>query len=259
MNDLDKLRSALHEEPEQPFAAPDLGRIITEGRRIRRRRRIVTGAGGAVAVVAVVGIVVGAVALRTPTEPQPVPVAAPPVASSSGPTTPTTPTTPSTLPTPPTYAPASDGKLPPAEPYGDVIHSGIETGGGELVFYVTKLDDVVLPGIHFSVLAAVQTKSGVRELYSSNEIRGSDTSFGFHATAGGMAAGDSYVPVFGYFAGPAVKITSTVRGKPVVANTARWSVNPDVVVFWFNPKEVPSSGVLTPLVAYGKDGTRLTK
>ncbi|MEV6897894.1 hypothetical protein [Amycolatopsis sp. NPDC051372] len=258
MTDLDKLRSALREEPDQPFAAPDLGRIITEGRRIRRRRRIATGAGAAAAVAAVVGIVFGAVALRTPAEPTQVPAAAPPAPATSGPVA-SDGAVPTTSP-PPTSA---IDQLPESvtQPYGDVIHTGIKTAaGGELVFYATKIDDnAALPDVHFGIMAAVQTKTGHLSLYASNEIRGADRSFGFHATAGGMAAGGTWVPVYGYFSGPAVKIVSTVHGKPVQARTASWSVDPRVVVFWFDQREVPDPAVLTPLVAYGKDGTRLTK
>ncbi|MEW2500138.1 hypothetical protein AB0878_06600 [Amycolatopsis sp. NPDC047767] len=257
MNDLDKLRAALREQPDQPFAAPDLGRIITEGRRIRRRRRIATGAGAAAAVAAVVGIVFGAVALRTPAEPAKVPVAAPPAPTTSGPL--------ASDGARPTNAPPPSSAIdqPPTsaiQPYGDVIHTGIKTASGELVFYATKIDDnAALTDVHFGIMAAVQTNGGYRSLYASNEIRGADRSFGFHATAGGMEAGGTWVPVYGYFSGPAVKIVSTVHGKPVLAKTASWSVDPNVVVFWFDQREVPDPAVLTPLVAYGKDGTRLTK
>ncbi|WIX80516.1 hypothetical protein QRX50_07010 [Amycolatopsis carbonis] len=248
MNDLDKLRSALREQPDQPFAAPDLGRIITEGRRIRRRRRIATGAGAAAAVAAVVGIVFGAVALRAPAEPRPVPVAAPP---SGNPVTSSATPPQTTMDQPPKSV---------TQPYGDVIHTGIKTANGELVFYATKIDDnAALPDVHFGIMAAVQTKTGYLSLYAGNEIRGADRSFGFHATAGGIDAGGTWVPVYGYFSGPAVKIVSTVHGKPVQARTALWSVDPSVVVFWFDQREVPDPAVLTPLVAYGKDGTRLTK
>ncbi|MEV4595969.1 hypothetical protein AB0K15_01035 [Amycolatopsis sp. NPDC049253] len=257
MTDLDKLRSALREQPDQPFAAPDLDRIISDGRRIRRRRRIATGAGAAAAVAAVVGIVFGAVALRTPAEPTQVPVAAPPAPVTSGPLAsdgvlPTTSPPPmSAIDQPPTSA---------TQPYGDVIHTGIKTAGGEVVLYATKIDDnAALPDVHFGIMAAIQTKSGYLSLYASNEIRGADRSFGFHATAGGIEAAGTWVPVYGYFSGPAAKIVSTVHGKPVQAQTALWSVDHRVVVFWFDQREVPDPAVLTPLVAYGKDGTRLTK
>ncbi|MEU4669916.1 hypothetical protein AB0F91_18495 [Amycolatopsis sp. NPDC023774] len=256
MNDLDKLRAALREQPDQPFAAPDLDRIITDGRRIRRRR-IATGAGAAAAVAAVVGIVFGAVALRTPAEPTQVPVAAPPAPTTSAPVA-SDGAPPATSP-PPSSA---SHQLPKSatQPYGDVIHTGNKTAGGELVFYATKIDDnTALPDVHFGIMAAIHTKSGYLSLYASNEISGADRSFGFHATAGGIEAGGAWVPVYGYFAGPAVKIVSTVQGKPVQAQTALWSVDPSVVVFWFDEREVPDPAVLTPLVAYGKDGTRLTK
>ncbi|HWD03079.1 MAG TPA: hypothetical protein VG674_11575 [Amycolatopsis sp.] len=240
MNDLDKLRAALREPPEQPFATPDLGRIMADGTRLRRRRRVVTGAGAAAAAAAVVGIVFGAVALRTPSPPSR-PAAQPPVAAAPGPVSTST-------------------TVPPQEsrPQGSIIHTGTRYPAGELVFYAYSITEPTLPGVHFGVMAAVQSGGKLDPLYANNEVRGSDRTFGFHTTAGGLDVGGEFVPVFGYFAGPAVRITSTVHGKPVQAHTAKWSEDPSVVVFWFDQAQVPSGAQLTPLAAYAADGTRLT-
>ncbi|WP_370305387.1 hypothetical protein [Amycolatopsis sp. WAC 01375] len=59
MTDLETLRSALREPPGEEFAEPDLGAIMTKGRRIRRRRRLATGAGGVAATLVTVLVIVG--------------------------------------------------------------------------------------------------------------------------------------------------------------------------------------------------------
>ncbi|QRP45862.1 hypothetical protein [Amycolatopsis sp. FDAARGOS 1241] len=250
MTDLDKLRAALHEPPAHPFAPPDLARIIADGKRIRRRRRLATGAGAVAAVAAVVGIVFGAAFLRTPGEPAPtrLPALAAPSASASA---------------APSYAPTSSTYLPPpkvlTQPEGDVIATGTKTHQGELGLYAYRFDEPSLPDVHFGVMAATQAGKTLRPLYASNEVRGSDRSFGFHTTAGGLTINDVFVPVFGYFSGPAARITSTVRGKPVDAHVAKRSQDPSVVVFWFDQSAVPCAAQLTPPVAYAANGSRLTK
>ncbi|WP_328605699.1 hypothetical protein OG943_37770 [Amycolatopsis sp. NBC_00345] len=248
MNDLDRLKSALNEAPPEPFAAPDLTRIMADGTRIRRRRRLLTGAGAAAAVVAVVAVVFGAVQLRSGPQPQPAPVAAAP--STVGPA--------STV--PPTTAP----EKAQVTPLGDIVSLGVKQGTGELVLYAIKIDEPqALPGVGFGLMLAIRDGSGLHPVYDANEVNGADRSFGFHATSGGLIAGADVaqvaVPVLGYFAGPAGRITSTVRGKPVEAHLAKWSEDPNVVFFWFDPVQVPSADVLTPLVAYTAGGTRLTK
>jgi hypothetical protein len=248
VNELERLKSALNEAPPEPFAAPDLARIMADGTRIRRRRRLLTGAGAAAAVVAVVAVVFGAVQLRP--QPQQAPVAAAP--STVGPA--------STVPS--TAAPATER----ATPLGDVVSLGIKNPAGELVLYAYKMDEPqALPGVSFGLMLAVRDSSGLHPVYAANEVNGSDRSFGFHATSGGILAGIGTdttqvpVPVLGYFAGPAARITSTVHGKPVEAHLAKWSEDPGVVFFWFDPVQVPSAGALTPLAAYSSGGTRLTK
>ncbi|MGW4521527.1 hypothetical protein [Amycolatopsis sp. NPDC004378] len=240
MNDLDDFRAALRQPPEEPFAEPDLAEIMAAGTRIRRRRRVLTSAAGIAAAAAVVLVVVFAVQLR---QPAPAPVAQPPSPSTSV-----------------TKPPSPSAATPAPRPAGDVVGTGIRTGAGEIVFFAQAIDDPqALPGIHFGLTAGFRTDGSLQAVLATNETRGSDRSFGFHATDGGEVIRDQVIPVFGYFAGPAARITTTVHGKTVEANLAKWTEDPGVVIFWFDPVAVPSSGTLTPLIAYDTAGKRLTK
>lgn len=243
MTDIETLRSALRDTPAEEFAAPDIGAIMTKGKRIRRRRRLATGAGGVAAAAVTVLVIAGAVALREPARQQaPLPPAASAPASSSSP------------------AP-SITSAPVDPPLGEVFPLGV-TGEGrrEMVIYASAIDEPALPKIKFGLHIAYRNADGTYDvLLATNEVNGSDRSYGFHATDGGELIRGTFVPVFGYFAGPAVRITSTVRGKPVEAKTAVWSEDPSVVLFWFDQADVASSDVLTPLIAYDAKGQRLTK
>ncbi|MBN9745851.1 MULTISPECIES: hypothetical protein [unclassified Amycolatopsis] len=243
-DELDRLRAALQEAPAEPFAEPDLERIFKDGGRIRRRRRFLTSSGAAVAVVAVV---FGAAWLRSPGgAPEQVHAAAAP---------------PPSVMTTSTAAPAPASTSAEPRPLGDVISTGTYSDGAELVFYATEIDDPDnLPTVQFGVMASLSEPDGnLRPLYLANESEGRDRSFGFHATSGGTTVSDTWVPVYGYFSGPAARIETTVDGRTVPAHTARWSEDPDVVVFWFDQDDVPSAESATPLVAYSADGKRLTK
>ncbi|MEU7787080.1 hypothetical protein [Amycolatopsis sp. NPDC049159] len=239
MNDLDDFRAALRQPPDEPFAEPDLAAIMAGGARLRRRRRVLTGTAGIAAAAAVVLVFVFAIQVR---QPAPAPVAQPPAP------------VPSTLTTAPTTAAPAE-----APPIGDVIGTGIKTARGEIVFFARAVDLPQLPDIHFGLVAGFRSGETLQPVLMTNEFRGSDRSFGFHATDGGELSGDEVIPVFGYFAGQAARITTTVHGKTVEASLARWSGDPAVVVFWFDPAAVPDSAVLTPLIAYDADGKRLTK
>jgi hypothetical protein len=238
MNGLDDFRAALRQPPEEPFAEPDLARIMADGTRLRRRRRVLTSTAGIAAAAAVVLVVVFAVQLR---QPAPAPVAQPPSPMSVAP--------------PPTTT-----SEPPAEqPIGEVVGTGIRTRAGELVLYARAVDLPSLPGIRFGLVAGFRAGGSLQAALATNEFRGNDRSFGFHATDGGEVLDGQLIPVFGYFAGPAERITTTVHGKTVEAMLAKWTADPDVVIFWFDPAAVPDSAVLTPLIAYDADGKRLTK
>ncbi len=235
MNDLDDFRAALRQPLDEPFAEPDLAAIMAGGTRLRRRRRVLTTTAGIAAAAVVVLVFVFAVQLR---QPAPAPVAQPPAPVPASSTTP---------------APAAE------QPMGDVIGTGIRTGRGEIVFFARAVDLPELPDIHFGLVAGFRSGETLQSVLMTNEFRSSDRSFGFHATDGGELSGNEVIPVFGYFAGQAARITTTVHGKTVEANLAKWTEDPNVVVFWFDPVAVPNSAVLTPLIAYDADGKRLTK
>src|SRR4051794_10747004 len=134
MNDLDDLRAALRQPPDEPFAEPDLARIMAGGTRLRRRRRVLTGTAGIAAAAAVVLVVVFAVQLRQPAT---APVAQPP----------------SPKPALSTAPPA-----PPVEqPVGDVVGTGIRTQAGEVVFYARAIDLPQLPGVRFGLVAGFRS------------------------------------------------------------------------------------------------------
>ncbi|MEV7043797.1 hypothetical protein [Amycolatopsis sp. NPDC051061] len=238
MNDLDDFRAALRQPPAEPFAEPDLAKIMAGGTRIRRRRRVLTTTAGAAAAAVVVLVVVFAVQLR---QPPPAPVAQPPAPPTSA-------------------APASTTTPPEKSPIGDVVGTGIQTQAGEIVFFAWAVDQPqLLPDIHFGLVAGFRSGTSLRAALATNEVRGSDRSFGFHATDGGEVLQDQLIPVFGYFAGPAARITTTVHGKTVEASLTKWTEDPNVVFFWFDPVAVPDSASLTPLIAYDPNGQRLTK
>ncbi|WIY04225.1 hypothetical protein QRX60_10395 [Amycolatopsis mongoliensis] len=238
MNDLDDFRAALRQPPGEPFAEPDLAKIMADGTRIRRRRRALTTTAGIAAAAVVVLVFVFAVQLR---QPAPAPVAQPPA-----------PPTPS--------APASASSPPAQPPIGDVVGTGIQTQAGEIVFFARAVDEPQqLPDIHFGLVAGFRSGTSLQAVLATNEVRGSDRSFGFHATDGGELISDQLIPVFGYFAGPVARITTTVHGKTVEASLTKWTADPNVVFFWFDPVAVPDSASLTPLIAYDANGQRLTK
>lgn len=235
MSDLDDFRAALREPPGESFAEPDLARIMRDGTRLRRRRRVLTGTAGIAAAAAVVLVIALAVQVR---QPSPAPVAQPPAPVSMTPTT----SRPSAAPT-----------------IGDVVGTGIRTPAGEIVLYAKAIDVPELPNVRFGLVAGFRSGDSLEAVLVSNETRGSDLSFGFHATDGGEVIRDALIPVFGYFSGRAARITTTVHGKTVDAHLATWTADATVVFFWFDPAEVPNSAVLTPLIAYDADGKRLTK
>ncbi|MEU3627375.1 hypothetical protein BS329_26920 [Amycolatopsis coloradensis] len=136
----------------------------------------------------------------------------------------------------PAPAPAIVQTAQAGTPWGDVIGTGVHGDGGELVFSGVKIDVEQLPGTTFGIMAGRRPAGGqVTAGVVANEFEGSDKAPGFHAVSGGI---NGY-PSFGYYAGPAVKITAKVAGKSVTARQAPWSVDPNVVVFWFDSDADP--------------------
>jgi hypothetical protein len=91
----------------------------------------------------------------------------------------------------------------------------------------------------------------------ANEFTGSDVAPGFHAVEAPTTVNGQAVTEFGYYAGPAVKITGTVGGNTVQADQAQWSVNPRIVVFWFSPQADPSGADVAGLAAFNAQGQPL--
>ena len=138
--------------------------------------------------------------------------------------------------------------------FGDIIHTGLGTRGGEWLLYAERFVNAELPDTHVALALGVPGAYGrPNTLVTANETKGSDRSPGFHAVEATMRVGGRTTPTFGYYVGPATRITSSLRARTVTAHLATWSEDPSVVVFWFAP------GTRSPkkLAAYGEDGRRL--
>jgi hypothetical protein len=188
-----------------------------------KKRLVIAGAvTAACGALVVSGVLTVANAETTPVVTAAVPVAAAPVSP------------------PPTRAASPDHQV-----LGDVIPSGL----GDLVFYGVQVQEPRLPQTTFGIMAGTRDAGGLKDLVIANETNRSDKAAGFHAVTGGLNADGQDVPSFGYYYGPAATITA----QSGVAHQAQWSVDPNVVVFWFD------SGVAEPegLKAFDAAGTEL--
>ncbi|MFD0787139.1 hypothetical protein ACFQZ8_24835, partial [Micromonospora azadirachtae] len=169
--------------------------------------------------------------------------------------------TPTTTPTTtPAATTGSPGRSRP-KPVGAVLSSGIRYGAEERVFYVVGVDVPKLPKVTIGLMAGRRNAAG--ELTSDvliNDVAGRDRHTGFHEI-GYDQQGDRPVhppvPTFGYFVGPAARITGTVDGRQVSATLARWSEDPRMVIFWFNPKALAPGVRLDGIVAHDSRGNPL--
>jgi hypothetical protein len=149
---------------------------------------------------------------------------------------------------PPTRAAASEHEV-----LGEVIGTGIRDSSGELVFYGVKVTEPRLPQTTFGIMGGIRDAAGgLKDVIIVNETSGRDKAPGFHGVTGGANLDGHNVPSFGYYAGPAAKITAQVGGASVVAHQARWSADPNVVVFWFDTAADPGR-----LRAYNAAGDKL--
>ena len=229
MNDLGTFRAALQAPMDTGHDALDIERIMQRGGRLRRRRRLLAGAAGvATALVLVTG---GVQAGRAFAPPAPgVSVAAP--------------------------GPAGGDRS--AQYLGELVRTGVRVGERELVLYMAPVDEPARPEVDFGVIAGVRALDGrVTSRVLSNETEGPSRAPGFHAVSGAMNVEGDDIPAFGYYVGPATKITAG-KGQKVTARQARWSEDPSVVLFWFDPADVPEGFRVSSLTAYGKDGDKLT-
>jgi hypothetical protein len=138
-----------------------------------------------------------------------------------------------------------------------VIPAGIRDQAGELVLFVVRIHLRQLPGTGFGIMAGHRATSGtLTGDVETNETTGSATAPGFHAVESPIETGDpgTAIPEFGYYAGPAAKITASAGGKQVQASIARWSLNPQIVIFWFPATARPSATAPHGLTAYDASG-----
>jgi hypothetical protein len=141
--------------------------------------------------------------------------------------------------------PAADKK-----PSGTVIGTGLKSGGGEWVLYAEPIDEPQIPKIDFGVMLGLRTGAGDPvDAVMANETEGSATAPGFHAVQGSMEIDLGRTPTFGYYAGPAAKITAKVDGRTVTAKQA--PLDDTVQVFWFDAESVKK------LAAYDAKGKKL--
>jgi hypothetical protein len=219
--DLGDFLVALHEPA--PAAGPPaaLEEIMRKGRRLRTRRRLVGGMAWMTALSVVFG---GSLLLWEKTSydgPAPVETAA---------------------------------DYRPSGAYGAAVETGINQPGGEIVLMMSYN--------HISGMQSVGcfaaddgTVSGCRRVW---DIPHRTYATGFHAVhAPVTVGGKGELPIFGYFIGPAATITVKADGRTVAAQTAVWSEDSDIDLFWFPRDEVSPAATLTDWAAFDADGKSL--
>ncbi|MCG5472476.1 hypothetical protein LADH09A_000303 [Micromonospora sp. LAH09] len=252
MSELERLRQAMR-DTERPDASLDLAVVMREGRRLRTRRRV-AGAGAATLAAGVAAVVVvvavGALPGDPPTPERPPPVAVAPPPAGVSPTAST-----SSEPTPP---PTVARDVPPPKPLGQLIDSGVRHGADQRVYYFVGVSVPGEPKVSIGLAAGRRAANGMLTTdLLVNDVDGADRSPGFHQI--GYDEGSSTVPVptFGYFVGPAHRIVGTVGGRQVDARLARWSMDKQVLIFWFDPVELTPGERLDGIIARDASGRRL--
>jgi hypothetical protein len=222
MNDLDDLRAALHEPPGFTPRPVDLATVMRTGGRIRRRRRLTVGATTGLAVVAL--LIGGNVLVQrtTPDDRGGFPIAAQPSTALS----------------------SSAAAAP------KVIRTGLTESGGEWVLYPKPINEAAIPQTTFGLMLGWSVKGGEPvDAVMANESSGFDRSPGFHAVQGRMEIDQGVTPTFGYYVGPATKITAKAGSKKLTAEQA--PLDDSIQVFWFD------AGNVKNLTAYAADGRKL--
>ncbi|TNH31095.1 hypothetical protein FHG89_04220 [Micromonospora orduensis] len=240
MNELDRLRDAMR-ATERSAPTLDLVAVIREGRRLRTRRRI-AGVGVATLATALAAIVVMVAVGARPGEPPPVD-RPPPVAVS---------------PTPKSEEPTPPPSTPPPKPLGRIVDSGVRHGADQRVYYVVQVSVPGQPRVSIGLAAGRRAPDGTLTTdILVNDVEGADRSPGFHQIGYDERSAAAPVPAFGYFVGPAQRIVGTVDGRQVDARLARWSLDKQVVIFWFEPAELTPGQRLDGIIARDGSGRRL--
>ncbi|MET8367581.1 hypothetical protein ABZU53_29055 [Micromonospora sp. NPDC005194] len=256
MSELDRLRHAMR-ATERPDATLDLATVMRAGRRLRIRRRVAGGAAATV-VAGLVAVTVVAVGGPGPTGPAPTgpapPVAvAPPSAAATASAAASA--SASGEPTPPqTVAPG----VPGPKPLGKLIDTGVRHGADWRVYYVVAVSVPGEPKVTIGLAAGRRAPDGTLSTdILVNDVEGADRSPGFHQIGYDERSSAVPVPTFGYFVGPAERIIGTVAGRQVDARVARWSIDKQVVIFWFDPATLTPGERLDGIVARDRGGRRL--
>ncbi|MFF4592263.1 hypothetical protein ACQPXB_23860 [Amycolatopsis sp. CA-161197] len=223
MTDLEALRGVLTEPPAVEFSAVDLAGVMHRGRRRRHLHRL---SAAAATVVVLVGVVVGAQLLRTPDAPAVTTLA----------------------------VTAAQPEQRAAAPIGDVVGTRIVDPEGEVVLFFERTP--ALPDSSpYQLVLGHRTAGGVTaELATGSRA----SSPGFHALTAGRPGRD--VPLYGYYSGPATRITADVNGLMYGADTQRVDALA-VTVFWFPRRDTTVLGGITtlPMNAYSTVGDSLPK
>lgn len=211
----------------------DLAVVMAAGGRLRRRRRFAVGAASGLAVLAL--LVGGAQFARPQTPPQQTAALAVPATSVPDPV--------------PASGDAASGAV-----LGEVVTTGLRDDLGERVLWVVSAE----PTAAFGIVSGRRLADGsLRPEVLANESAGSARAEGFHAAQAPMAVEDRTTMAFGYYAGPATRITVRVAGRPIDAQQATWSEDPSIVLFWFPPDLVKPGAKPSGLTAYDRDGGKL--
>ena len=151
----------------------------------------------------------------------------------------------------------SDGQL--KGPLGDLIHTGLrDPGGEEYVIYGVTGGGVRSPKDFGFAIGFLESKNGVTADDWVTEWEGSPSAPGFHPMNGQKElVDDSVQPAYGYYAGTPATITVKEAGRVIEAHLARWSHDPGITVFWFDPADVQDDERWAELGAYDAAGTKL--
>lgn len=200
MNDVDRLREAMAEPPDQHFAPVDVARVMRIGGRRRARRRLLTGAAMIVAFMAVAGSVLGVQIFRDAQDHNTVTVSAP-------------------------HTAATD-----VVPMGTVVDTGIADAEGRAVLFFAHVRDATGSAKYQLVLAH---KAADGKLTPTLTIDADLSGNGFHSVTTGHPG--SYVPLFGFFVGPVQHFKSVYAGTPLPVDGQRVP-ELNVTMFWALPK-----------------------
>lgn len=237
MTDLEALRSAMHASPTR--GAVDIASVMTAGRRIRTRRRLVRG-GGVVGGTAALLVAVFAIGQ---------------ISAGAGHERPTIVVT------------AAKPADPNSSPAGNVVPTGFDD---EVLYFVAghreppireekagstnapRPDRSVTPGGTGYGLTLGNT--GVGRVIPVQTTGAAGHWTGFHALTTRPAGATR---LYGYYKGPVQRILLELDDREVAtARTAEWSADRNITIFWFTPGDIPADHDLNTfrLVAYDENG-----